>query len=95
MFFGLLVVLYILSYVDRSARGKYAPATWGADATGMAARSWQWAPDGFFTASTGDWQEKPMLIYAPLFFLDTHYWHDHFRLEPGDPRHPEVFPGFK
>lgn len=60
---------YIGSYLWRSTQGRYEPA-----AVGLNGVKWyRWAPSGFVTDFR--WNQTLMLVYYPLFFLDTRFWH--------------------
>src|SRR5438093_8777021 len=64
---GLFV--YVGSYLWRSTRGRYEPA-----AIGLNGVKWySWAPSGYVTDFR--WNHTLMLVYCPLYFLDTRFWH--------------------
>ena len=92
----ILVGVYVLSYVVLSSLGAYAPSRWGLGQHGMEARSYAWAPRGFYAPTSGEWIHTPMrIIYAPLSLADDYFWHSHYHPEDTDPTHPAIFTGFK
>jgi hypothetical protein len=93
---SLIISSYVLSYVVLSSFGAYASAAWGRGQHGMRPKWYAWAPPGLYNPTTGDWPHPALRIfYAPLSFADDHLWHTHGRFpEDGDPKHPDVFPGF-
>ena len=94
MVFGLILAIYILSYVALSTFGAYASASCGLGQQGLQPKNYKWLPLGFYTPTTGEWRHAPVIIYAPLFIADNRYWHTHGRFpEDGDPRHPVVITG--
>lgn len=65
----LLIAAYVGCYLARSVRGRYEPA-----GIGLAGVKWyEWAPEGFVTEFR--WNHRIMLVYYPLYVLDTRYWH--------------------
>jgi hypothetical protein len=64
-----LLLIYIGSYVVLSAGGCYEPATIGLNGV----KWYGWAPRGFVVGYK--WRRCPMIIYAPLLFLDERCWH--------------------
>jgi hypothetical protein len=65
----LLIVVYVGSYLSRSVRGRYEPG-----GIGLGGVKWyEWAPEGFVTDFR--WNHRLMLVYYPLYVLDTRYWH--------------------
>ena len=100
LFTSLSVVLciYVLSYVILTQFGAYAPSDWGPSQKGLRPKAYTWAPPGFYVPSTGKWRlspTNPMIIYAPLWAADNHFWHSHIFPETGEPEHPVVIPNFK
>ena len=67
-FCGLLCV-YVGVYAVLSLEGHYEPAAWGLDHV----KAYAWAPRGF--VKDFQWSRPLMLIFSPLYYLDTHYWH--------------------
>ena len=94
--FSILACGYVLSYSVLSSFGAYAPARWGLGQHGMVARSYAWAPWGFYAPTSGEWVRTPLRIaYAPLSVVDDRFWHTHDHPKDTDLTHPEIFPGIK
>ena len=72
-----LLLVYAGSYIVLSAAGRYEP---GAIGLGHV-KTYNWAPLGFVVGYV--WKGAPMIIYAPLYFLDTQLWHTNDKLGSG------------
>ena len=70
---GLLLLItlpvYIGSYAALSVKGRYEPAAIGLDHVS----AYKWAPRSFVVGYR--WKCWPIIIYAPLYLLDTLIWH--------------------
>ena len=94
--FSISVSIYLLSYSVLSSFGAYEPARWGLGQHGMVARSYAWAPWGFYAPASGEWIHTPLRIaYAPLSVVDDRFWHNHDHPEDIDPMHQAIFPSIK
>ena len=60
---------YVGSYMWRSERGRYEPASIGLNGV----KSYGWAPKGFVTDFR--WNHTLMRAYFPLYYLDNRFWH--------------------
>ena len=68
----LLAFLYVATYVSMSVKGRYEPSSIGLDHV----KAWSWTPAGF-TRANGMWNPTMIRVFAPLYVLDTRYWHRH------------------
>jgi hypothetical protein len=73
---------YIGIYLVLSVSGAYVPGTWGINRV----KSWHWAPS-LFANRLGEMRDPVFLIFAPLWVMDHHFWHNDRDGESG-PRHP-------
>ena len=95
-FLGLIVGLYVLSYIVLSSFGKYAVSGWHlVGQHGPWPMSYHWAPLGFYDPATGEWQRSPVYFYLPLLIADGLFWHTESQHpeHSHSPMHPAVFPG--
>lgn len=83
----LILMAYILVYAALSLRGHYQPFIIGL----AGVKSYSWAPYGFYDAGhpwpgaraarqlpeekTGGWRESMMMVFFPLWIVDTPYIH--------------------
>jgi len=68
---GLLVfVIYVVSYIWISARGRFEPGQIGLNGV----KRYSWAPEGF--VNEFKWNHHKMLFYYPLYYIDTELFHD-------------------
>ena len=74
----LLAFVYVGTYLLLSLGGRYEPAAWGVDNV----KWYAWAPRGF--VQDFRWNRGPMLAFLPLYYLDTHFWHNQEALDSGD-----------
>lgn len=68
---AMLLAVYVLSYTLLSLQGAYGPATAGVHGVKTCA----WYPRGFREES-GEWRDRTMTVFIPIWFLDLRYWHD-------------------
>ena len=78
--FGVLLVLYVGSYLGLSLRGRFEP--WVATMAGV--QLYAWAPEGFVHG--GKWNAPLVLFYLPVMRLDWAFWHQSARFP--DSRYP-------
>jgi len=64
-----LLCIYVGVYAILSLEGRYEPAAWGLDHV----KWYAWAPRGF--VQDFQWSRPLMLTFAPLYYLDTRFWH--------------------
>lgn len=92
---GFFVGLYLASYLVRSSSGKYAVLTWHlVGQHGPWPMTYHWAPAGFYDPATGEWRQRLIRLYLPLWKADDWFWHtDGWHPELShSPVHPVVFP---
>lgn len=65
----LAIFAYVGSYMWRTARGRYEPASIGLNGV----KSYGWAPKGFVTDF--QWNHTLMRAYFPLYYFDNRFWH--------------------
>jgi hypothetical protein len=61
--------IYAGVYIGLSLNGRYEPACWGPSGV----KWYEWAPAGF--VRDYEWNERLMLTFAPLYYLDSRFWH--------------------
>ena len=94
-FLGLVVGLYMLSYIVLSPFGKYAVSGWHLIGQhGPWPMDYHWAPPGFYDPVTGEWRQSLVYLYLPLWTADGWFWHTrNFHPELShSPAYPAVFP---
>ena len=93
---GLIIGLYVLSYVILSPFGKYAVIDWHlfVQRGPPTPRWYHWAPPSFYEPSTGEWRVWIVRFYLPLWVADDWFWHTHgWHPELShSPMYPAVFP---
>ena len=87
--FGLLLCIYVLSYVPISAKGRYEPLAYGLrqgpDGESIlapkAAFGYRWHP--FDLVNEAGETRLRTILYLPLIALDQKIWHTEERMESG------------
>ena len=69
--FCTLFAVYVFSYVSLSVAGRYEPAAWGTGGV----KWYSWAPAGFVRSKDLVWRRYMIVMFYPLYKLDTKLWH--------------------
>jgi hypothetical protein len=78
LFIAGLFTVYIGVYLVLSLAGTYRPNMIGLNGI----KDWIWLPR-YFTSEDGRWRRGCLYTFAPLFWLDHHYWHNDWTGESG------------
>jgi hypothetical protein len=74
-----LCAMYVLSYSALSVSGRYEPAAWGTNGV----KWYSWAPAGFVRSKDLAWRRHTLLMFYPLYRLDTKFWHTEAKMFTG------------